>query len=91
MYKRVQLITWLNLQGGPWLGLPIRFDAIMRVIRQCASLHFLPSGSMAVLYIFFCGLSGGINFQRLNVIFMQWRFCAAELRCSIFSLYAKAP
>ena len=46
MYKRVQLITWLNLQGGPWLGLPIRFDAIMRVIRQCASFLciFSPRG-----------------------------------------------
>ena len=38
--------SWLNLQGGPWLGLPIRFDAIMRVIRQCASFLciFSPRG-----------------------------------------------
>ena len=69
----------------------VRCDHARHTAMRLLSLHFLPSGSMAVLYIFFCGLSGGINFQRLNVIFMQWRFCAAELRCSIFSLYAKAP
>lgn len=63
----------------------VRCDHSRHTAMRLLSLHFLPSGRMAVLYIFFCGLSGGINFQRLNVVFMQWRFCAAELRCSIFS------
>ena len=46
MYKRVQFITRLNLQGGPWQAQPNRIDPNKRVKPQCDSLLciFSPRG-----------------------------------------------
>ena len=48
----------------------VRCDHARHTAMRLLSLHFLPSGSMAVLYIFFCGLSCGINFLFRNAAFL---------------------
>ena len=54
MLRFVQFNRDSCLHGGPWLGLPIRFDAIIRAIRQCASFLFILSHRGVWLYYTFC-------------------------------------
>lgn len=56
----------------------VRCDHARHTAMRLLSLHFLPSGSMAVLYIFFCGLSGGINFLFRNVAFLPTLILAVQ-------------
>lgn len=56
----------------------VRCDHARHTAMRLLSLHFLPSGSMAVLYIFFCGLSGGINFLFRNAVFLPTLILAVQ-------------
>ena len=56
----------------------VRCDHARHTAMRILCLHILPSGSMAVLYIFFCGLSGGINFLFRNVAFLPTLVLAVQ-------------